>query len=137
MNGLQVIREWHVCQASFSQLGNSGNSAISVKGKGLTNAKIYLERNFFSKVQIEFQGHQVPNDNSAADLALIFFINILFLRWHKMYYCRVKNSHEQFLITYFNILAFVNSLSNFNKFRFEQWLAVSILHNIGRNARIA
>ena len=54
-----------------------------------------------------------------------------------MYYCGVKSSHEQFMITYFNILAFVNSLSNINIFPFEQWLALSILHNIGRNARIA
>ena len=38
--------------SSFSQLGNSGNSAISVKGKGLTNAKIYLERKDSSKVKI-------------------------------------------------------------------------------------
>ena len=37
-----------------------------------------------------------------------------------MYYCGVKNSHEQFMITYFNILAFVNSLSNFDIFPFEQ-----------------
>ena len=37
-----------------------------------------------------------------------------------MYYCGVKDSHEQFMITYFNILAFVNSLSNFNIFPFEQ-----------------
>ena len=65
---------------SFSQLGNYGNSAIYVKGKGLTNAKIYLERKDSSKVQIQLQGHQVPNDNSAVDLALIFFINVLFLR---------------------------------------------------------
>ena len=28
--------------SSFSQLGNSGNSAISVEGKGLINAKIYI-----------------------------------------------------------------------------------------------
>ena len=31
-----------------------------------------------------------------------------------------KNSHEQFMITNFNILAFVTSLSNFNIFLFEQ-----------------
>ena len=37
-----------------------------------------------------------------------------------MYYCGVKNSQEQFMITYFNILAFVISLSNFNIFPFEQ-----------------
>ena len=40
----------NVQHSSFSQLGNSGNSAISVKGKGLTNAKIYLERKNSSKV---------------------------------------------------------------------------------------
>ena len=42
-----------VCSySSFSQLGNSGNSAISVIGKGLTNAKIYLEGKNSSKVKI-------------------------------------------------------------------------------------
>ena len=35
--------------SSFSQLGNS---AISVKGKGLTNAKMYVERKDFSKVKV-------------------------------------------------------------------------------------
>ena len=39
----------HYLYSSFSQLGNS---AISVKGKGLTNAKIYLERKNSSKGQI-------------------------------------------------------------------------------------
>ena len=38
--------------SSFSQLGNSANSAISVKGKGLTNAKIYLETENSSKVKM-------------------------------------------------------------------------------------
>ena len=107
-------------QSSFSQLGNF---AISVKGKGLTKANIYLERKDFSKVKIELQGHQVPNINSAADLALIYFIDVLYLRWHKMYHCGIKNLHEQFMITYFNISIFVNSLSNFNIFPFEQWFA--------------
>ena len=41
------------------------------------------------------------------------------------------------MIMYFNFLAFVISLSNINIFLFEQQLAVSISHNIGRNARIA
>ena len=36
-------------QSSFSELYNSGNSAITVKGKGLTNVKMYVERNIFSK----------------------------------------------------------------------------------------
>ena len=35
--------------SSFSQLGNSGKSAISVSGKGLTNVKKYVERKVFSK----------------------------------------------------------------------------------------
>ena len=35
-----------------------------------------------------------------------------------------KNSHEQFMITHFNILAFVISLSNLNIFLFEKPLAV-------------
>ena len=34
---------------SFSHLGNSGNTVISVKGKGLTNIKIYVERKVLSK----------------------------------------------------------------------------------------
>ena len=38
--------------SSFSQFGNSGNSAISVKGKGLPNVKMYVERKvFFQKVK--------------------------------------------------------------------------------------
>ena len=37
---------------SFSQLGNYGNSAISAKGKGLTNVKMYVERTVFSKGKI-------------------------------------------------------------------------------------
>ena len=37
----------------FSQLGNSGNSAVSAKGKDLTNIKMYLERKVFSKGKIE------------------------------------------------------------------------------------
>ena len=32
---------------SFFQLGNSGNSAISVKGKGFTDVKMYVERKVF------------------------------------------------------------------------------------------
>lgn len=39
----------------FSQLGNS------VKGKALTNVKLYVERNVFSKAKILLQGHQVPS----------------------------------------------------------------------------
>ena len=38
--------------SSFSQLGNSGISAISVKGKGLTNVKMYVERKVFSRDKI-------------------------------------------------------------------------------------
>ena len=40
------------------------------------------------------------------------------------------------MIMYFNILAFVIYLSNFNIFQFVQKIAVSILDNVGRNARI-
>ena len=48
-----VIYENLECMhSSYSQLGKSGNSAISVKGKGLTNAKIYLEKKDSSKVKI-------------------------------------------------------------------------------------
>ena len=35
-------------ESSFYQLGNSGNTAISVKGKGITNVKMYVERKDFS-----------------------------------------------------------------------------------------
>ena len=41
------------------------------------------------------------------------------------------------MVIYLKILAFVISLSNFNIFPIEQSLAVSILHSIVRNARIA
>ena len=41
--------------SNFSQLDNSSNSAISVKSKGLTNIKMYVERSFFSKVTCHFQ----------------------------------------------------------------------------------
>ena len=47
-----MVLKLTLLQSSFSQLGNSGNSAISVKGKGLPNAKIYLERKNSWKVQI-------------------------------------------------------------------------------------
>ena len=43
------VNELH---SSFSQLDNSGSSAISVKGKGLTNVKMYVERKVFSKGKI-------------------------------------------------------------------------------------
>ena len=56
---------------SFSQLGNSGNS---VKGKGLTNVKMYVERKDFSKGKIQLQGHQVQSISGAAGLALIFLL---------------------------------------------------------------
>ena len=39
----------------FSQLGNSGNSATSVKGKCLTNVKMYVEREFFQKVKFNYK----------------------------------------------------------------------------------
>ena len=35
------------------------------------------------------------------------FINVLFLGGHKNYYYVAKDSHEQFMIMYFNILTFV------------------------------
>ena len=41
-----------ILQSSFSQLGNSGNSTISVKGKGLTNVQMCVERKAFSKGKI-------------------------------------------------------------------------------------
>ena len=34
---------------SFAQLGNAVNSVISVKGKGLANTKMYVERKMFQK----------------------------------------------------------------------------------------
>ena len=37
-------------ESSFSQLGNSGFSAISVKGKGLTNVKM-----FFQEIKFNFK----------------------------------------------------------------------------------
>ena len=40
-----------------SYSGNSGNSSISVKGKGLTNIKMYVERKgfFFQKVKFTYK----------------------------------------------------------------------------------
>ena len=38
--------------SSFSQLGNFGNYALSVRGKGITNVKMYEERKVFSKGKI-------------------------------------------------------------------------------------
>ena len=49
--GFLMVRQngFNEYQSSFSELYNSGNSAITVKGKGLTNVKMYVERNIFSK----------------------------------------------------------------------------------------
>ena len=50
------IRTPKLCMhSSFFQLGNSGNSAISVKGKGLTNAKIYLEKKILQKLKFNYK----------------------------------------------------------------------------------
>ena len=38
--------------SSISQLGNFGNYALSVKGKGMANVKMYEERKGFSKGKI-------------------------------------------------------------------------------------
>ena len=74
------------------------------------------KRTFFQKAKL--QGHS--SVSSAAGLALIFFIYVLSLRGCKINCCVAKNSHEQFMIIYFNILAFVICLANFNIFLFEQ-----------------
>ena len=43
-------------QSSFSELCNSGNSAITVKGKGLTNVKMYTcRKKFFQKVKFHYK----------------------------------------------------------------------------------
>ena len=41
-------------QSSYSQLGNSGNSAISIKSKGLTNIKMYVEGKIFQKGKFKY-----------------------------------------------------------------------------------
>ena len=64
-------------QSSFSQLGNSGNSAISIKAKYLTSVKMYVERKVFQKVS---QDHLVPIVSSAAGLAPIFLLSCYLLR---------------------------------------------------------
>ena len=58
----------------FFQLGNSGNSAISVNGKGLlTNAKQYVKRKvFFQKVKLNYRDYQVTGVSSTARLTLKF-----------------------------------------------------------------
>ena len=43
-----------------------------------------------------------------------------------------QNSHEPFMIMYFNILPFVIPLSSFNTFLFEQQLDTGISQNICR-----
>ena len=42
----------HSTDYEFNQLGNSDISAISVKGKGLTNVKICVEGKVYSKGKI-------------------------------------------------------------------------------------
>ena len=39
----------------FFQLGNSGDSAISVKGEGLTDIKMYVERHFFQEIKFKYK----------------------------------------------------------------------------------
>ena len=46
------ITDTQVRDSSFSHLGNSGNSAISVQGKDLTKIKIYKKESFFSNGKI-------------------------------------------------------------------------------------
>ena len=99
--------------------------------------KCVQQETIFQKVKFYYKAMR-PGVSYVAGFSTAFFIRVLFLRYHQIYYyyCVAKCLHEQFLIMYFNILAFVNSLSNFNIFLFEQSSAVSISHNIGRNARI-
>ena len=94
---------------------------------------MYVERKVFSKGKIFLQGHQVLSVSSAAGLALIFLLTYYFQDDIKFTIVWQKNSHEQIMIMYI----FVISLSNFNIFPFEHLLTVSILQNIGRNARVA
>ena len=44
-----IFREANITKSSFCQLGNSGNSTISVKGKSLTNINMYAEKKSFFK----------------------------------------------------------------------------------------
>ena len=81
----------HELHSSFSERGNSDNSAISVKGKGLTNHNMYAGRKVF-KGKISLQEHQIPCTSSAAGSALLLSIMHYFLRGHKIYYC-VANNH--------------------------------------------
>ena len=55
-------------------LGNSGNSAISVEGNGLMNAKMTDVKSHEIWGKMWLQGHQVPSDSSAEGLALIFLL---------------------------------------------------------------
>ena len=63
-----IIISCHIIEFS------SGNSTISVKGKGLTNIEIYVERKVFSKSKIYLEHHQVSSASSTTGLALIFLL---------------------------------------------------------------
>ena len=62
---------------SFSQLGNSSNFAISVKGKGLTNVKMYVERIFFQKVKFDYKATKYKCQYCSR-FSTAIFIKVLF-----------------------------------------------------------
>ena len=95
---------------------------------------MYVERKVFSKGKIFLQGHQVLSVSSAAGLALIFLLTYYFqddIKFTIVWQKKITWTNHDY------VYIFVISLSNFNIFPFEQLLAVSILQNIGRNARVA
>ena len=57
--------------------GNSGNFAISVKGKGLTNVKM-SESFKTQKVKFNYKSHKLPS--VSIRFTTVIFVNVLFLR---------------------------------------------------------
>ena len=96
--------------SSFSQLDNSGSSAISIKSKGLTNVKIYVERTvFFKRLNLITRP---PITSSAAGLALFFLLTYYF--WDNIKVIVVlQNIDINNSLLYFNILDFCDFIVNF------------------------
>ena len=74
---------------------------------------------FFQKLKFNYKATKYRVHLCSRVGTDIFISVLFFLDEVKFIIVWLKNSAEQFMITYFNILAFVISLSNFNIFLFE------------------
>ena len=86
------MASWLPSQSSFSQLGNSGNSAISVKGihVGLPNVKnVCGKKSFFNRQNLIIRPPGTKCQYCSR-FSTNIFINVLFLRGHKIYYYVAK-----------------------------------------------